>query len=220
MSKSVLILMGMNHRLVGGLWIRSNRDKEVLAVSLTTIKISHEHYQQIKDIAEKADMGIRAVAERLIAEGLNTTEAAGKVLANNPDALGKIQKDLTKVKEGQVEILDRIDDLEGEAGESGARESEGVRVKKAKTLEITKPSVIGVDVDGFKYHCSACGSPVAGEPEEDRPEVCRDCGAKLDWGRIGEQKEGEQGFGAGGAILVGFLALLALSAMRGRAGNL
>ena len=183
-------------------------------MGLTSIKISSEHYQQIKAIAEKTDMGIRAVAERLIAEGLNATEHAGKVVISNPEALSKVEKSLADMRESQTEILDRLGGIEDEVvGDEPDESSQG------KKFEVAVPSVSREEVDGFKYHCTQCGSLLTGESEENRPETCRDCGAKLDWARLESSKKASEGSGAGGVLLAGFLTLLALSALRSRVGN-
>jgi len=184
-------------------------------VSLISIKITGEHYQQIKAIAEKARLSIRAVAERVIDEGLNTTERMGKVVVNNPDALAKVQKSLAQMRENQAEVLDRLDGLE----EGEVVEDELDEPVPGKKLTLAVPSVRSEEVDGFRYYCQGCGALLPGDPEEDRPETCRDCGAKLDWTHLETSGKSKESSGSGGVILAGFLALLALSSLRGRAGN-
>jgi len=183
-------------------------------VGLISIKITGEHYQQIKAIGEKAGLSIRAVAERVIAEGLNATEQVGKVVVNNPDALAKVRKSLAQMRESEVGIMERLDGIEDETLEDG-------EVTQGKKFEVKAPvPVVRKEDDGeFEYHCAECGSPLVSEPEEDRLENCRDCGARLDWAHPENTEKGSEGFGAGKAILVGFLALLAVSSLGNRAGT-
>lgn len=175
-----------------------------------TIKVTGKNYEQIKTLADATGMGVKAVAERLLDEGLAATAKTGKVVADNPAALAKLQKSVVGIEKGQEEILDRLDELEDEEGE----EEEGENAPKK--FEVKPPSVKREERDGFRYYCAECGVMLVGEPEEDRPDTCRDCGAKLDWKRMETVQEDKGGgTGAGTAVLVGFLALLAVSALSG-----
>lgn len=181
----------------------------------TSIKIGEEHYQQIKAIAEKTDMGIRAVAERLIAEGLNTTEQAGKVVASNPKALAAIEKDLAKVKEGNEDLRARVKSLEAEEGEEPEPES-----GKGRKFEIKKPSVKLEDVDGFRYYCADCEKDLT---KGQNP--CPGCGETIDWDRlqIVDEDEGKDTGGVPGGISPwltgGFIVLMALATLKAQAAG-
>lgn len=179
-----------------------------------TVKISGEHYQKIKAISDQTGTSLKETVNTLFTEGLGVAENAGKAIAKNPEALAKVERELAKIKEGQADIVDRLEEVEAVIDEDEEAEALEPGEVKPGQLEIKPPSVRREDVDGDQYHCVGCGAELTGKPG-----TCPGCGEKLDWNHLQTTQEGEgKGGGATPWVVGGFLVLLLLAA-RARAGG-
>lgn len=152
----------------------------------TSIRIDRGVYDQLKALSDETDLGIGAIADSLIKEGLGLAENAGEVVFNNPDLLGGMEAELGKLRKNQQGILS---DLQGVQG---------------KIVEMeTEPGIVR---DGSYVECGMCHQEWSTEEKPKSP--CPFCGQKLSY-----LEDGKKGSG-GGWLLAGVIALIALGSLR------
>ncbi|MBA7672647.1 hypothetical protein ES703_80831 [subsurface metagenome] len=54
-------------------------------MELTTVKISKKNHELVRSLAEKTGMGLTDVFDKLLQEGLNSTQQMGKVIASDKE---------------------------------------------------------------------------------------------------------------------------------------
>lgn len=174
----------------------------------TAVKVNSKVHSAIKEIAANTGMSVREVAELLISQGLSRADKLGEKVSTNGDLLSRLQEQLNHIEGDHLKLQTRLLKLEEELEEEEGEE-EPKTLTKDDILRPKRAIMPGEIKEGQQYYCKDClnerGEYVWLDPEE-KPEVCPECGRKINWG---------DGSGGGsGWLIAGVVALALLSGAR------